>query len=166
MHLTQKERSLLKDMQSHESICIAKYNNYAQQAQDPQPQQLFNSYAQKEQQHYDTLDQLLQGQVPDMAQNQGQNQGQDQLSNQAQSRWTAQMNSPSTQTGLVNESDALLCSDALMTEKYVSGAYDTVVFEAANPTVRQVVQHIQDEEQQHGEGIFNYMSEHGMYQVR
>jgi spore coat protein CotF len=51
----------------------------------------------------------------------------------------------------------------LMTEKFVSGAYDTAVFESANSDVRQALQHIQREEQQHGEGIFNYMSQHGMY---
>jgi spore coat protein CotF len=160
MHLTQKERSLLKDMQSHESVCIAKYENYAQQAQDPQLQQLFSNYAQTEQQHYDTLAQVLQGQAPNMTQSQGQS------AQQSPGQWSTQMNEPAAKTGFMNEADALLCSDALMTEKYVSGAYDTVVFEAANPTVRQVVQHIQDEEQQHGEGIFNYMNSHGMYQLQ
>ncbi|MDD2554612.1 MAG: spore coat protein, partial [Desulfotomaculaceae bacterium] len=48
-------------------------------------------------------------------------------------------------------------------EKFISGSYDTAIFEAANSPVRQALQHIQKEEQQHGEGIFNYMQQHGMY---
>jgi spore coat protein CotF len=51
----------------------------------------------------------------------------------------------------------------LMTEKYVSGAYDTAIFEFRDPQVRQILNHIQKEEQQHGEAIFNYMESMGMY---
>jgi spore coat protein CotF len=51
----------------------------------------------------------------------------------------------------------------LTTEKYVSGTYDTTIFEFTNSQARQVLNHIQKEEQQHGEGIFNYMQSHGMY---
>jgi spore coat protein CotF len=65
--------------------------------------------------------------------------------------------------GMTNQEDATILGDMLMTEKFVSGAYDTAIFESANSDVRQALQHIQKEEQQHGEGIFNYMSQHGMY---
>ena len=51
----------------------------------------------------------------------------------------------------------------LMTEKFVSSAYDTAIFESAHSSVRQALQHIQKEEQEYGEGIFNYMQQHGMY---
>jgi spore coat protein CotF len=50
-----------------------------------------------------------------------------------------------------------------MTEKYVSGTYDTAIFEFTNTAMRQALNHIQKEEQQHGEGIFNYMQSRGMY---
>lgn len=62
-----------------------------------------------------------------------------------------------------NSSDASMLNDMLMTEKYVSGTYDTAVFESPNPQVRQALQHIQKDEQKHGEGIFRYMQQHGMY---
>src|SRR5690606_6150332 len=61
------------------------------------------------------------------------------------------------------QADQDLCTDMLMTEKYVSGAYDTAIFEFRDPQVRQVLNHIQKEEQQHGEAIFNYMQSMGMY---
>lgn len=143
MKLTQKEESLLQDQLSHEEVCIQKYQSYAQQAQDPQLKQLFNQYASQEQQHYNTISQLLGNQPQQVGQQQAQIQ---------------------PQVGMKGQQDAMLCNDMLMTEKYVSNAYDTTIFEASNSQLRQQLQHIQQEEQQHGEGIFNYMQENGMYQ--
>jgi spore coat protein CotF len=60
-------------------------------------------------------------------------------------------------------SDKELCTDMLMTEKYVSGAYDTAIFEFKDAQVRDVLNHIQKEEQKHGEAIFTYMQNKGMY---
>jgi spore coat protein CotF len=51
----------------------------------------------------------------------------------------------------------------LMTEKYVSGAYDTAIFEFKDAQVRNVLNHIQTEEQKHGEAISAYMQSKGMY---
>jgi spore coat protein CotF len=155
VQLSQKERMYLQDMLHHEELCITKYANYAQQAQDPPLQQLFREYGSHEQQHHSSITQLLQGQQPNMSSGQ---QGQ-----QFQSTPGAQVRGRS---GLSNQPDAQLCQDALTTEKFVSGAYDTAIFESANPAVRQTLQHIQKEEQQHGEGIFNYMNQHGMYNIQ
>ncbi|HHT64966.1 MAG TPA: spore coat protein [Clostridiales bacterium] len=152
--LTQKERSLLEDQRSHEQICIKKYNNYANQTQCPELKQMFQTYAQQEQRHLDTINQMLNGQVPSMQQNQ-QQQGQQQQGQQQQQG-----------AGLINSSDADLCNDILMTEKYVSNTYDTAVFEFVDTNARQALNHIQKEEQQHGEGIFNYMKKKGMYQIQ
>jgi spore coat protein CotF len=155
IQLSQKERMLLEDQKGHEEICVEKYKSYAKQAQDPQLKDLFNSFAQKEQEHLDSVTQMLQGQVPDMAQQQ-QNQ------NQGQQGGTEMQ--PSEQGG--SQKDAALCNDMLMTEKYVSGTYDTAIFEFKDTNMRKALNHIQKEEQEHGEGIFNYMSSHGMYQTQ
>jgi spore coat protein CotF len=64
LQLTQKERTFLEDQKKHEEICIQKYTNYARQAGDPQLKQLFNQYASQEQQHYNTINQLLQVILP------------------------------------------------------------------------------------------------------
>ena len=48
--------------------------------------------------------------------------------------------------------------------KYVSGTYDTAIFEFKDTQVRDVLNHIQKEEQKHGEAIFKYMESKGMYQ--
>ncbi|HOL17834.1 MAG TPA: spore coat protein [Bacillota bacterium] len=153
IQLGQKERMLLEDQKKHEEICIKKYNNYAAQASDPQLKQLFSTYAGQEQQHYDTINQILAGQMPGMGQQKGQQQQQMQ---QAASMGRLPAGS--------YQNDAALCNDMLMTEKYVSNTYDTAIFEMADTNVRQALNHIQKEEQQHGEGIFNYMKNMGMYQ--
>ena len=157
-NLSQKERLLLEDQKSHEKVCIEKYTNYANQAQDPELKQLFNTYAKQEQQHLNTINQILSGQVPNMNQQQGQQQ-QDQQNQQMDTQATGN-------AGMVNQKDAMLCNDMLMTEKYVSGTYDTVIFECGDTNIRNALNHIQKEEQQHGEGIFNYMQSKGMYNVK
>lgn len=149
---TQKETMLLEDQKKHEQICIDKYTNYANQAQDPQLKSLFQSYAQQEQQHLDSINQMLSGQLPAMGQ--GSSQG---------SQAPNPVPTPAAQNVMANQADAVLCNDVLMTEKYVSDTYNTAIFEFVDTNVRQVLNHIQKEEQQHGEGIFNYMHNHGMY---
>jgi rubrerythrin len=37
----------------------------------------------------------------------------------------------------------------LMTEKFVPGSYDIAIFKSTDPQVRQVLQHIQEDEQKH-----------------
>ena len=64
------------------------------------------------------------------------------------------------------QADAYLCEDALGTEKHVSAVYDTSVFEFAQPQARQVLNHLQKEEQEHGQMIYAYMARNGMYQAQ
>ncbi|NLJ88885.1 MAG: spore coat protein [Epulopiscium sp.] len=159
VQLTQKERMLLEDQKSHEEVCIKQYKEYANQAKDPQLKQLFNNYASKEQEHLNTINQILNGQVPQMSSSQSQQGGQS-----SQSMTMGQSNNQSgSQSQNYNQEDAVLCQHMLMTEKYVAGTYNTAVFEFKDPSIRQVLNHIEKEEQEHGEGIFNYMYQHGMY---
>ncbi|WP_026889017.1 spore coat protein [Clostridium beijerinckii] len=155
VNLTQKEKMLLEDQKSHEEICIQKYSNYANQVQDLQLKQICKNNEQIERSHLNTINQLLSGNVPQMNQQQGgqKNQGVDQNVNKSQ-------------TATSNLSDKEICSDLLMTEKYVSGAYDTAIFEFKDTEVRDVLNHIQKEEQKHGESIFKYMESKGMYNVQ
>jgi spore coat protein CotF len=157
IQLSQKERMFLEDGKLQEEVCIEKYKNYSQQAQDAQLKQLFNKLAGEEQHHYDIINQMLQGQQPNLSHNQQNQQSQQNQQPSTQSN---------TQQATNNQHDKLLCIDLLSTEKYVSGTYDMDVFESANPAVRQAMQHIQQEEQRHGQELFNYMSSHGMYNVK
>ncbi|HAA24925.1 MAG TPA: spore coat protein [Ruminiclostridium sp.] len=155
MNLTAKERYLLEDQKRHEEICIQKYSNYADMASDQQLKDIFNQNAQMEQQHLNTINQLLGGQIPSTNQQSG---GSSQQQQQQQKSFM-----PQSGTQNYQNSDKDLCTDMLMTEKYVSDAYNTAIFEFKDPQIRNVLNHIQKEEQQHGEAIFNYMNSKGMY---
>lgn len=154
INLTSKERKLLEDQKTHEEICIQKYSNYANQASDQQLKNIFQNHAKIEQEHLNSVNQLLAGQIPSTGG--GQDGG---TSSQSQQQ------SQQMQGGAAGfqASDKDLCNDMLMTEKYVSGAYDTAIFEFSNTQARDVLNHIQKEEQKHGEAIFKYMESKGMY---
>jgi spore coat protein CotF len=152
--LSQKERMLLEDQKNHEQICIEKYKNYASQASDPQLKQIFTANGQGEQEHLNSINQLLGGRLPQTGQ-----QGQNSAQSQPQSAGQVKQASPAAV-----KSDKEMCTDMLMTEKYVSGTYNTAVFEFQDTRVRDVLNHIQKEEQKHGEAIFQYMHSKGMYQ--
>ena len=153
INLTTKERLLLEDQKSHEQLCIQKYSNYENLASDQQLKNIFKGNGQKEQEHLNTINQLLNGQVPSM-----------QMKPQ-QMQQSKSFNPQSSYTSFQN-SDKELCSDLLMTEKYVSGSYDTAIFELKDTQVRAVLNHIQKEEQQYGESIFNYMQNKGGIQAK
>jgi len=154
IQLSQKERMLLEDEKHQEGICIKKYQNYAQQAQDSQLKQLCNKLAGEEQHHYTIIDEMLQGKQPNLSH------GQQPMAQ------GGQIQQSSYQGAMNNVGDEVLCSDLLASEKYVSGTYDTGIFEAANTVVREALQHIQKDEQQHGQELFNYMNSHGLYNVK
>lgn len=153
--LSQKETMLLNDEKSHEELCIKKYTKYSNEAEDPELKQLFNSLLQHEQQHLNTINSMISGQVPSI--NQG---GQQQQQNQQNQQPMSMGNTTFSQK------DADLCQDALSTEKYVSSTYNTSIFEFKDHNARDVLNHIQKEEQEHGEKLYNYMAKKGYYTVQ
>ena len=168
--LTAKEKMFLQDQKLHEELCIQKYQNYSNQAQDPQLKQLFSTLAQKEQEHLNSINQILNGQVPNVQQNvQGQQtQQNNQWTQQSQqqnnqSAQQMQQNQGNQRNAAPNQNDRVMCTDMLETEKHVSVAYDTTIFECVDTNVRKVLNHIQKEEQEHGEQIFIYMKNNNMY---
>lgn len=165
--LSTKEKFLLEDAKTHEENCITKYSNYEQLACDAQLKAVFRANGQKEKEHLTTINQLLNGAVPDMNQSNSGNQSNGQQSpggSQAMSQ-QASIDMQSSGNSPFQASDKELCTDMLMTEKYVSGSYNTAIFEFQDTQVRDVLNHIQKEEQKHGEAIFAYMQSKGMYSV-
>ncbi len=71
------------------------------------------------------------------------------------------MNQMQNIAGATADKDIL--NDMLMTEKYVSGTYETAIMECANEAVRNALRQIQDEEQQHAKMIFDAMNQRGWY---
>jgi spore coat protein CotF len=154
MQLTQKETSLLKDLKEQEQICVEKYSKYSADAKDEQLKNLFKQIGQKETQHLDTINQIMNGTVPSM-QSGGNSNSNTQLTFTA--TYTAVDSNPNKQE------DSYLCTDSISSEKHVSSTYNTCIFEFRDTNIRNILNHIQKEEQQHGEQIYNYMSQNGMY---
>ena len=164
--MTTKEKYLLEDARTHEEECILKYDNYANIANDAELKSVFRSNGQKEQEHLQTINQLLSGTVPSMGQSSSQgNQNSQGGSSPSVASQQSTVNAKNMANCGFNASDKDLCTDMLMTEKYVSGAYDTAIFEFKDASVRDVLNHIQKEEQKHGEAIFAYMQSKGMYKL-
>ena len=140
---------LLQDMVNAEEVCIQKYADYADRACDEALKTLFDSIRTAEQQHYDTLTEMQNGTIPQM------NAGGKQQKNSTSCEQCAE-------TAEVCEEDEYLCRDALDNEKHVSSLYDTCIFEFVSADARNVLNHIQKEEQEHGKRIYDYMAAHGM----
>ena len=104
--------------------------------------------------------QILNGTIPNVNSN---NQNQQNSMQQLQSNTSNMPNLQNTAIKTYNENDKMLCQDSLSTEKYVSSTYNTAIFEFSNTQIRQLLNHIQKEEQEHGQKIYNYMNQHGMY---
>ena len=150
MKLTQKETMLLQDLKTSEEICIEKYDQYARKADDQALADLFLTIRSKEEEHLNTINSLISGTVPMMGGGQGQQGGQSQPGDGQ----AAQKSHSKT--------DEYLLKDALDTEKHVSAVYDTCIFEFTDAGARQALNHIQKEEQEHGQMLYDYMSCHGM----
>ena len=149
--LTQKESGLLKDMKGQEELCIEKHKNYANSAKSAELKSLFQSMKEVEETHLKTVESLMQGTVPTVP-----------------PKIENSNNNHCTQTRYASEedrkADAFLCRDMLATEKHASSLYDVSIFEFKDPATRKLLNHIQAEEQQHGEQLYAYMNCNNMYQ--
>ena len=152
MHLSQKESSLLEEMKEQEKLCIEKYSKHARCAHDGQLKNLFTQLASAEGQHLSYFDQIGEGTIPQVA--------------------TAGGSIPSSFTACYTaetpekHDDCYLCTDLLSSEKHASALYDTCVFEFRDDGIRNVINAIQKQEQNHGKTLYDYMSVNGMYPVK
>ena len=151
MTLNQKETTLLTDLKSQEQLCIEKYTKYSSTAHDGELKNLFTTLAQNEQKHLDTITQILGGTEVKMS---------SESPSAAEAKLECKM---STCNETEKKEDAYLCKDALAMEKHVSSVYNTATFEFSSPVLRDTLAHIQKEEQNHGEKLYNYLSCNNMY---
>ncbi len=150
MTLTQKEHSLLSDLKSQEQLCIEKYTKYQNEACDPCLKTLFGSIKATEESHLSTINRILGGEEVKT----------EAAPSAVSQKYECQASSCAAEQ---KKNDAYLCSDALAMEKHVSAVYNTSVFEFSSAVLRDTLAHIQKEEQNHGEQIYNYMSKNNMY---
>lgn len=154
MILSEKENTILKDLQTQEKVCMEHYNLCANTAKDGCLKDLFTQIAKDEQKHYQFLGQLINGEMPSYKST-------DSAASKANSyQPKAAYGSGSDQAD--KQHDALLCSDSIGNEKMVSSDYNTNVFQFGNSEVRRLLNHIQTEEQEHAEMIYKYKQANSM----
>ncbi len=153
LNLNDKERMLLQDEKAGEELCIEKYKKYSEEASDPELKNLFKELMSKEEDHLKTLNQMLTGTVPTLNTQQ----------NQQNSNTNVSSANVDNKNQINFKQDKIICQDSLAGEKYVSSTYNSTIFEMRDTNARQVLNHIQKEEQEHGEKIYNYMQSHNMY---
>lgn len=151
MVLSEKEKTTIKDLQAQEKECIEKYAKYANEAEDTVLKNLFTTLEKEEQQHYDSLGQVLNCQVPsvDCNDNKGKNYAP----------------TATYQAGTESEAkkhDCYLATDGIGTEKLISGEYNSDVFAFGDSDVRKLLADIQVEEQNHAEMLYKYKQANGM----
>lgn len=151
MILKEKEATTIQDLRTQEQSCVEKYERYGQEAKDPVLKDLFSNLKQDEQEHYNSLTQVLNGNVPECNCN---------------DRQGAEYNPTATYSVSENsedkKSDCFLATDCIGTEKLVSSEYNTNVFACSEPGVRKVLADIQIEEQNHAEMLYKYKTVNGM----
>ncbi len=151
MILSEKQKSLVKDLQDQEKLCVQKYEHGEQQARDPELKKLFQCIKENEQEHFNSLSQLLTGTCPSININ---------------DNTSRNYNPQATYFGSFNQEDKdfdqYLCTDSIATEKYVSSAYNNDLFQFAEPEIRRLFNNIQTEEQNHAEMIYKYKTVNNM----
>ena len=150
MILTEKETTVIKDLQTQEQCCVEKYDRYSKLAKDQVLTDLFQDLHKKEQKHLESLSQVLSGSVPSC--NCNDNNGKN-YSPEA----TYDM-SPSED----KKNDCFLATDCIGTEKLVSSTYNTEVFAFSDPALRKLLADIQIEEQNHAEMLYKYKTVNSM----
>ena len=110
MILSEREKTVIQDLQTQEQSCVTKYAKYAAQAKDPELRNLFENLKQKEQNHYDSLTKVLSGNVPSVDCNDS-----DGKDYQPAACYDSMTNPQDKQD------DSFLATDCIGTEKMVSG---------------------------------------------
>ncbi len=151
MVLQEKEMAIIKDLQTQEQTCIEKYTRYEKQAKDPELKSLFKTLRAKEEEHLNSLNQVMQGKVPECDCN-----DEDGKNYNPRAAYDADMESED------KKNDCFLATDCIGTEKLVSTEYNSNVFIFADNAIRKLLADIQIEEQNHAEMLYKYKTVNGM----
>lgn len=151
MQLTEAETNVIKDLQTQEKTCVEKYRFYEASANDRQLKNLFRHIGDEEQEHFESLGEVLKGSVPDVKAAQTGMEG-----------YNPTVTYSAGDNSEEKKHDQFLCTDSIATEKLISSTYNNDLFRFAATNVRKLLNHIQTEEQNHAEMIYKYKTANGM----
>lgn len=151
MLLSEKESIAIRNLQTQEETCIKKYGKYEKEALDTELKNLFHTIQKAEKEHYNSLEQVLSGKVPNSNCNDSDGKN-----------YCPTGNYNTSPNEDAKKHDNFLATDAIATEKLVSSEYNSGVFVFANSDVRKLLADIQIEEQNHAEMIYKYKEANSM----
>ena len=151
MPLNQKEESLIKDLQDQEKLCIQKYTRYVEQAHDQELKNLFDTLRENEINHYEALVQLQDDET-----------SKPNIKHIDAAHYCPKSTYTSSSNSREKEDDAYLCTDSISTEKFISTSYNNDLFQFSSTAVRDTLNQIQTDEQNHAEMIYKYKTANGM----
>lgn len=151
MQLTEAETNVIRDLQTQEKTCVEKYRFYEASANDRQLKDLFHRIGNEEQEHFDSLSEVLKGDVPNVKAAQTGTEG-----------YTPTVTYSAGDNSEEKKHDQFLCTDSIATEKLISSTYNNDLFRFAATNIRKLLNHIQTEEQNHAEMIYKYKTANGM----
>lgn len=127
MQLTEAESTVIKDLQTQEKTCVEKYRFYEASANDKQLKNLFHRLGDEEQEHFDSLSEVLKGNVPNVASAQTGMEG-----------YNPTVTYSAGDNSEEKKHDQFLCTDCIATEKLVSSTYNNDLFRFAATNVRKL----------------------------
>ena len=151
MILTEKETQEIQSLKALEEGCVQKYGRHAEQANDPVLKELFQMIQKEEQKHSDTLQQVLNGTVPECNCNDSRGKNYE-----PQATYGANVMSEE------KKNDCYLATDGIGGEKLLSSEYNNGEFVFGDSNVRKLLADIQIEEQNHADMLWKYKTTNGM----
>ena len=151
MKLSEKEKQVIKDLQTQELGCAEKYKRYSEQAKDEELKNLFQKLQKEEEKHYNSLEQVLSGCTPKC--NCNDSEGKEY---EPKATYNSLSNSKDKET------DSFLATDCIGSEKLISSEYNNDVFNFEDADVRKLLEDIQIEEQNHAEMLYKYKQANAM----
>jgi spore coat protein CotF len=145
VNLTEKEKYIIEDLKSQEELCIQKYAFYENMAYDPELKALFKDIKKKEEEHYQSLTNVLNGEVIESD-----------VNDYSAKNYRPKANYHQNSAQEEKDHDSFLCTDSITMEKYVSGAYNFDLFQFGNNKLRKLLADIEVEEQNHAEMLYKY----------
>lgn len=149
MKLNEKETQLLTELKNQEDICIKKYDFYAQNAKSDDLVRLFNQLKGREEVHKEMITKMLDGKVPE-------------LKSKAPVAVEYEPTEYKKYDKASREFDNFLCTDSIATEKYVATDYNNDLFYFVSTDLRNLLNAIMTDEQNHAEMIYKYKSANKM----
>lgn len=162
VNLTNKEVSLLEGEKYQQQLAIDKYSNFAIQAEDPILKNVFSNFTKIEEEHLYILNEVLKGKIPKIN-NRNLHPYYEKSNNISNDYLNIGNIILSSFDNNSNESDKIICFDALNTEELLHSTYSASSIEFENTPIKDVFQTLIKEKEENLQYLNDYMIKKGMY---